>query len=167
MPKVSVCIPTYNSGHYLGAAIESVLSQEFADYELVICDNASTDETPLICRRYNDPRVRHVRFEQLVGQAANWNRCLELAQGEYVTLLHADDLLSPAFLPCAVAVLDAHREVGLAHCAVRHIDQGGAPLFLQQLYDKDCIDAEGQTLRKLLLDGCVVNPAGVMARRGV
>src|SRR5262249_53252835 len=56
MPLVSICIPTYNSARYLPEAIESVLAQEFADYELVVCDNASTDATPEICRRYRDPR---------------------------------------------------------------------------------------------------------------
>lgn len=167
MPKVSVCIPTYNSARYLDAAIESVLTQEFTDYELVICDNASTDETPELCRRYDDQCVRYVRFDQLVGQAANWNRCLTLAEGEYVVLLHADDVLLPAFLRRAADLLDVHEEVGLVHCAVQHIDQSGAPLHLQKLCEEDQVDAGGELLHRLLLEGCVVNPAGVMVRRGV
>jgi glycosyltransferase involved in cell wall biosynthesis len=80
-PKVSVCIPTYNTARYLPEAIESVLCQEFDDNELVICDNASTDDTSEICGRYRKERVRYVRFDEFVGQAANWNRCLQLATG--------------------------------------------------------------------------------------
>src|SRR5438105_14327682 len=98
MPKVSVFVPTYNTAQYLGVAIESVLAQAFGDFELVVCDNASTDTTPELCGRYGDPRLRYVRFDELVGQAANRNRCLDLATGEYIILLHSDDELLPEFL---------------------------------------------------------------------
>ena len=118
MPLISVCIPAYNTARYLPEAIESVLAQAFSDYELVICDNASTDDTPEICRRYDDPRIRYVRFEEFVGQAANWNRCLKLATGKYVVLLHADDALRPCFLKRAAEVLDNNPAVGLVHCSV-------------------------------------------------
>ena len=167
MSTISVCIPTYNTARYIGQSIQSVLSQDCQDYELVICDNASTDETGEICRRFEDPRIRYIRFDEFVGQAANWNRCLELAQGEYVVLLHSDDLLQPAFLRRASEILDNHAEVGLVHCTVQHISQDGSPLMLQRLYDGDVVDTEEQLLRKLLLEGCVVNPAGVMVRRKV
>lgn len=164
-PKVSVCIPTYNTARYLPEAIESVLAQEFTDYELVICDNASTDETPDICRRYHDQRVRYMRFEEFVGQAANWNRCLDLATCEYVVLLHADDVLRPAFLKRATEMLDNNSHAGLVHCSVQHIGQTGEPLHVQKLYDEDRIDDGEVTFKRLLLEGCLVNPAGVMVRR--
>src|SRR5215470_9259999 len=122
MPKVSVCIPTYNTARYLPEAIESALRQEFADYELVICDNASTDETAELCGPFQDKGIRYVRFEETVGQAANWNRCLNMAKGEYVVLLHADDLLRPAFLERATRVMDENPGVGLIHCSVQHVD---------------------------------------------
>ena len=165
MPRVSVCIPTYNTARYLAEAIESVLQQEFNDYELVICDNASTDETPEICGRYE--RIRYVRFDEFVGQAGNWNRCLELGTGEYVVLLHADDVLQPSFLKRAVAALENNPSAGLVHCSVEHIDQSGTPLYLQKLYDEDRIEPGEALFERLLLEGCVVNPAGVMVRRNV
>lgn len=165
LPQISICIPTYNSAQYLGAAIESALAQEYDSFEVVVCDNASTDGTPELVARYHDPRLRSMRFEELVGQAPNWNRCLDLATGNYVVLLHADDLLQPKFLTRAAAMLDAHPEVGLVHCAVQHVDQNLAPLHLQSLSKDDRVDREGDLLRRLLLDGCVVNPCGVMVRR--
>jgi glycosyltransferase involved in cell wall biosynthesis len=166
VPRVSVCIPTYNTARYLAEAIESVLGQEYADYELVICDNASTDGTPDICRRYTDPRVRTVRFEQLVGQAANWNRCVELATGELVVLLHADDRLAPRFLSRAVRFVDAHPEVGMVHCAVQHFSDEG-DLYVQRLHATDRVEPGEDLFRRLLHAGCVVNPAGVLVRKEV
>jgi len=164
-PRVSICIPTYNSSQFLADAIESALAQDFTNYELIICDNASTDATPYVCRQYQDPRVRHVRFVELVGQASNWNRCLDLARGEYVVLLHADDVLKPAFLSRAVTVLDANPDVGLVHCSVEHIDQRGTHLQVQKLYDEDRVDSGNALFKRLVLEGCVVNPAGVIVRR--
>jgi glycosyltransferase involved in cell wall biosynthesis len=164
VPTVSVCIPARNSAAYLAAAIDSVLAQEFADYELVVCDNASTDETPEICAGYSDPHFRAARFEESVGQAANWNRCLDLAKGGYVILLHADDELRPKFLTRAVEVLDANEDVGLVHCAAQHIDESGALLELQRPFDSDLVDRQDVILRRLL-EACVVNPAGVLVRR--
>src|ERR1051326_2476159 len=98
MPKVSICIPTYNSAKYLPQAIESVLQQDFTDFELIICDDASTDETPRLCRSLNDLRIRYIRFEENVGQAGNFNRCFQAARGDILTLLSADDYFLPGLL---------------------------------------------------------------------
>jgi glycosyltransferase involved in cell wall biosynthesis len=106
-----------------------------------------------------------VRSEERLGQSGNWNRCVELASAPYVILLHADDELRPGYLRKAVGILDAHPDVGLVHCAVERIDEDGKTLGLQRLYDQDTIDRDGMTLRHLLFDGCVINPAGVMVRR--
>jgi glycosyltransferase involved in cell wall biosynthesis len=164
MPKVSVCIPTYNSARYLAEAIESVLQQEFTDYELIICDNASTDETPDICRRYDDPRIRTSRFDTLVNQGGNWNRCLSLAGGQYVALLHADDRYFPEFLTQRVKTLDQYPEVGLAFGAVQWIDENGAEISQQSFRDEAFI-APAPEFYKELLFGCVINPASLVVRR--
>jgi glycosyltransferase involved in cell wall biosynthesis len=164
-PKVSVCIPAYNAAAFLPAAIESVLDQSFQDFEIIVSDDASGDDTMGVCARYHDPRLRAVRSNVRLGQSGNWNRCVELAQGEYVILLHADDELLPNYLQRGVDVLDAHSEVGLLHCTTQHIDGTGRPLTVQRLLDEDLIDLDGIILRHLLLDGCVINPAGVLVRR--
>lgn len=165
--KVSICIPTYNSGKFIGQTIESVLQQTFQDYELIVCDNVSTDETQEVCRKFTDPRFKYLRFEEFVSQAGSWNRALEQANAEYVMLLHSDDVLLPTYLEKAVAVLDKNEDVGLVHCAVEHIDEKGQKLSLQQLYPEDFIDREEDLLRKLLLEGCAVNPVGVLVRKKV
>jgi glycosyltransferase involved in cell wall biosynthesis len=167
MTKVSICIPTYNSARYLGAAIDSALAQSYRDFELVICDNASTDGTQELCSAYADKRVKYLRFETLVGQAANWNRCLDQASCDFIVLLHADDMLLPDYLDRATSMMNGHPEAGMLHCAVRHITTDGAVLSLQQLYAEDRLSTGDETFKKLLLEGCIVNPAGAMVRREV
>jgi glycosyltransferase involved in cell wall biosynthesis len=163
-PTVSLCIPARNAAAFLVETLESVLAQTRAPDEILVCDNASTDETPAICRRYEKAGVHHHRFEELVGQAGNWNRCVDLAQGKYLILLHADDLLAPSFIERAVAMLEHHGTAVLLHCGVELIDANGQPLGLRQLYAEDRADSGSEFFRRLLIEGCLVNPAGVMLR---
>jgi hypothetical protein len=99
-PLTSICIPTYNGAHYLGEAIESALAQTTSDWELLIVDDGSTDDTLELVDRFaeSDRRIRAVRNERNVGLAGNWNRCLELARGDWVKFLFQDDLLEPSCL---------------------------------------------------------------------
>lgn len=164
---VSVCIPTYNTARYLPEAIESVLAQTHADFELIVCDNASTDATPEICRRYaGDPRFRYERFEELVGQGGNWNRCVRLASRQYVALLHSDDRYLPGFLAARVAALEAHPEAGMAFGAVHLIDPEGLPLGEQSFASEPQTFAPGEFLEALLM-ACVVSPVSPVVRRSV
>jgi glycosyltransferase involved in cell wall biosynthesis len=161
---VSVCVPAYNAARYVGRTIQSVLGQSFGDLELIVSDDASDDETEAVCLRYTDDRIRTERSSRRLGQAGNWNRCVELARGQYTMLLHADDELLPGCLEQAVSILDDNRDIGLVHCAVQHIDERNNRLTTQRLLDEDTIDREDVILRHLLLEGCVVNPAGVLVR---
>src|SRR6185369_450501 len=165
-PKVSVCIPTYNTARYLAEAIDSVLAQEFMDFELVICDNASTDATPEICRRYTDPRIRYVRFEELTNQAGNFNRCLNEAKGEFITLLHADDYFLPGFLADRVNRLDEQAEVGFVFGAVQVVDSEGDPISLKSQWEEDRFFPRGE-LFKLLLSSCLICPPSLMVRSSI
>ena len=97
VPAVSICIPAYNAARFLPLAIDSALAQELEDFELVVVDNASKDNTREVCEAYTDPRFRY-EYEGTPGQAVAWNRCVAAASGKYVILLHADDELEPGFL---------------------------------------------------------------------
>src|SRR5258706_6333730 len=94
-PLVTVAMVTYNSARYLTEAIESVLAQEFEDFELLICDDCSRDDTWQIASRYDDPRIRAVRNEFNMGEYQNRNQALRLARGKYVMFLDGDDFLYP------------------------------------------------------------------------
>lgn len=113
-PKVSVCIPTYRGRVTLGAAIESVLAQDFTDFELIVIDDGSPDETGAIVERFADRRLVYRRNESNLGPQGNWNRCLELAKGTYFKLLPHDDVLHPRCLGRQVSVLDADRDQRIA-----------------------------------------------------
>ena len=125
-PKISVCIPSYNCAPFLAAAVESVLGQSLTDFELLIIDDCSTDSSCDIISRYaeQDPRIVFLRNETNLGMVANWNRCIELARGEYIHYLFADDLFaSPFCLERMTAVLDADPEISLVVSARNIIDE--------------------------------------------
>ena len=106
-PRISVCIPTYRGAATLAAAIESVLMQTEPDFELIVIDDGSPDDTRSVVERFADKRLSYVRNERNLGPQGNWNRCLELASGAYFKLLPHDDLLHPRCLERQSAVLDA------------------------------------------------------------
>ncbi len=109
-PMVSVCIPTYCGSATIGAAIESVLGQKFSDFELIVVDDGSTDETRSIVRSYSDDRLRYFRNSMNLGPQGNWNRCLELSNGKYFKLLPHDDVLAAECLECQISILEKDQE---------------------------------------------------------
>ncbi len=126
-PKVSIGLPVYNGEKYLEAAIKSILDQTFTDFELIICDNASTDDTESICRSFasEDARIRYYRNDRNLGAAKNYNRTLKLARGPYFRWTCHDDKLAPRCLEACVEVLDDHPEVSLAYPQTQMIDEEG------------------------------------------
>ncbi len=129
-PTVSIGVPVYNGENFLAEAIESVLAQSFGDFELILCDNASTDGTRAICEAYaaRDARIRYYRNPRNLGAAANYNRAFALSRGRYFKWLAHDDRLHPAFLERTVAVMEARPEVVLCGSQVRVINSDGAPI---------------------------------------
>jgi glycosyltransferase involved in cell wall biosynthesis len=164
LPNVSVCIPTYNTGRYLPEAIESVLRQDYDDYELVICDDVSTDNTPAICRSYDDPRIRYVRYKENAGQAGNFNRCLQEARGEYLTILHADDWLLPGFISDRVRHLNGDSSLGFVFGAVQIADAQSNITATNGHWPRDRSFGATELLDHLLF-GCIVSPPSMMVRK--
>jgi glycosyltransferase involved in cell wall biosynthesis len=113
-PKVSVLIPNYNYARFIGEAIESVLNQTYTDFELLIVDNHSTDNTDAVVAPYlKDTRVRFIKNPRNIGMVPNFNKCLELAKGEYIKFLLSDDIFHPELLSKFVKVLDENPGVGI------------------------------------------------------
>ena len=114
MIKVSVLMPSWNASSYIEAAIESVLSQHFSSFELLILDDASTDRTKEILRRYRrNRRIRIFRNRKRSGATAALSKLLSLSSGKYVSLCDADDLMLPMNLKRLSSVLDEDRHVGI------------------------------------------------------
>ncbi|MCI0427260.1 MAG: glycosyltransferase family 2 protein, partial [Nitrospiraceae bacterium] len=125
--KVTLGLPVYNGENYLVAAIESILSQTFSHFELIISDNGSQDGTQSICQKYaaQDPRIRYIRHDTNRGAAANFNYCVELATGEYFKWAAHDDIMEPTFLQKCVDQLDSDPELILCHTVTELIDANG------------------------------------------
>jgi glycosyltransferase involved in cell wall biosynthesis len=123
-PRLSVGIPVYNGHSYLAGSIESLLGQSYEDFELIISDNASTDDTADICRRYEkqDSRIRYFRQERNIGGAPNHNFLVEQARGELFKWASDDDLYARDLLKLCVEALDEFPDVILAHSWTAVID---------------------------------------------
>jgi glycosyltransferase involved in cell wall biosynthesis len=117
IPSVSVCIPVYKGERFLAETIQSVLDQTYRDFELVVLDNASPDESGTIARSFGDPRIRVERNPVTLSQPDNWNRVVELSRAPLVKVVCADDLLHPRCLEYQVAPMEA--DPGLALVASR------------------------------------------------
>ena len=122
--RVSVVIPTRNRAELLPRAVGSVLAQTWTDFELLIVDDHSTDETPAAIARFADERIRSFRHERNIGQSKALNTGIEHARGEYVAFLDDDDEWLPGKLAAQVALLDAAPpEVGLVYCWRDELDE--------------------------------------------
>jgi glycosyltransferase involved in cell wall biosynthesis len=114
IPKVSVLIPTYNYARYLDEAIQSVLNQTMSDFELIIIDDKSNDNTDQVVANYlHDPRITYHKNPVNLGLVKNFNRALEFARGQYIKFLLADDKIDKTLLEKFTAVLDEHPNVSL------------------------------------------------------
>ena len=113
MPRVTVLMPTYNVAPWVDEAIQSVLNQTYSDFELLVVDDASADETLAHVKAINDPRIRIAAFPNNVGLAENLNRGLDLIETELVARMDGDDIAEPDWLETGIKVLDSHPEVGI------------------------------------------------------
>ena len=127
-PPISIGVPVYNGEKYLRIAIDALLQQTFSDFEIIICDNASTDSTPAICEAYarRDPRVRYVRHANNIGANGNFHHVFTLARGQYFQWNSVDDYFAPTYLEKCKAVLDADLGAVLCCARVSVIDECGA-----------------------------------------
>jgi len=152
----------YNGETYLGEAIESILHQEFTDFELVIIDDGSTDASAEIIESYDDPRIRFFENEHNIGLIGSLNRGLGLAWSPYVARMDADDVSLPERLARQVDFLDAHPEIGVLGCAVEVIDGSGNPSHTRRFA------AEHRVLRwRLCFGNPIMHPTVIMRREVV
>jgi len=169
-PKISVLVPVFNGEPFLAECLDSVLAQDFADYELLIGDNGSTDGTVAIIERYaaRDPRIRWWRNSRNLGMGGNFNVCLQQSRGDYVKyVLHDDKLMAPNALRLMAAALDKHPSAAMAVSATRLLDGQS-----RQLEVRDAFHHSGLLPGRRVIIQCLAerrNPIGepstVMFRR--
>lgn len=159
MPKVSVIIPTYNCGSYLQQALESVFAQTYCDYEIIVVDDGSTDDTEAVVAPYLD-RVTYLRQEENRGAGAARNVGIRASRGEFIAFLDADDLWhEPRKLEWQVPEFDKDPEVGLVYSDIREVFSDGT--VMESLIARRPLAASGhifENLRQLFVyaDSAVV-----------
>ncbi len=167
-PRVTVVIPTFNRARFLPVAVDSVLAQTFGDFRLLIADNASTDETPEIVARYDDPRIDYVRRAENLGITANHNLALRDVTSDYCLIVPDDDVLFPQILERTVAALDANPRAGMVHGRFQILGEDGA--VLKELddwtygLDADTVEPGETFIRESMLWSCRVCASTALIR---
>lgn len=173
LPKISVCIPAYNSERYIGSTLDSLLAQDYPDYEIIVSDNRSTDRTAEIVKHYGvstSGRVRYLLADRHGTCEDNLNRCAELGDGEFVAVYHADDIYYPNALKKAASALLEDPEVGAVATLGDRIDPEGNKIgdgnfpYVNEYSDYDFERGLSETLR---IGSSLFICSSVMYRRSV
>jgi glycosyltransferase involved in cell wall biosynthesis len=171
-PTVSFVVPCYKLAHLLPECINSILSQSFSDFEVLIMDDCSPDNTAEVAQSFQDPRVKHIRNDLNLGHLRNYNKGIGLARGKYVWLISADDyLLRDYILQKYVDLLDQRPNVGYTFCPA--VSSGSSidnkfkdwVSFGQSIHGKNDRIFKGLTLLKKLLRGNTIVAASGLVRR--
>lgn len=158
--KVSIVMPAHNAGRYMEAAARSVTAQSFGDWELLVIDDGSADNTAVLAQSFaeKDDRIRLLRNERNLGAALSRNRGIAAARGEWIAFLDSDDLWMPDKLEKQLALIAKHPDAALTYTASTFIDENGRPYpYIQH--------AEERTDYQALLRHNLMSCSSVMARR--
>jgi glycosyltransferase involved in cell wall biosynthesis len=164
LPKITVLMPVFNGGRFLREAVESILRQTFGDFEFLIVNDGSYDDTADILKEYRDPRIRVVHNEENLGLVASLNRGIDLAGGEYVARMDCDDISLPVRLARQVEYLDAKPSCAVVAVMVKMIDEDG--IECGDWVDDRRTPSFAKICRFLPKANCIAHP-GVMIRKSV
>jgi glycosyltransferase involved in cell wall biosynthesis len=132
-PLVSVCIPTYNAENTVVSTVQSILKQTYQNLEIVLVDNASTDDTLAILSQFNDHRIKIYKNSKNIGAEKNWSRCIELASGKYIAIFHADDLYKPDMVEKQVQAFQDNPSIGAVFTTYNYIKERGEVILTYKL----------------------------------
>ena len=166
VPRLTVGLPVYNGESYLAESLDALLGQSYEDFELIISDNASTDGTADICRRYakQDSRIRYFRQPRNIGLAPNHNFVVDQANGELVKWASNDDLYGRDLLKLCVEALDEYPHVVLAHSWTAMID-GSGNVTKAEKYPLDTVSLRApERFRSILYDSGGDDDGGVIRK---
>ena len=148
-PSVSVCIPVFNGENYIRDCIQSVLDQEYLNYELLVVDNCSTDDTAKIVKEIDDKRINYIKNVKNIGSVENFNKCIKEAQGEYFVLLPHDDLLLPNCLKQYVSKFK-DKDVGFSYSSIRFVDENGGTKYSKINHPKNKTFSSEETIADIV-----------------
>ncbi len=166
-PTVSFVVPCYKLAHLLPECLNSILGQTYSDFEVLIMDDCSPDNTEEVARSFQDPRVKHIRNDPNLGALQNYNKGISLCRGRYVWLISADDYLQrPFVLERYVALMDAHPRIGYTFCPAVGVINGKETgrLDYSAYGERDRV-IRGRVFLQTLLGYNLILAPTVMARR--
>lgn len=164
VPKVSVILPVYNGERFLKEAIDSILGQTLQNLELIIINDGSKDGSEKIIKAYTDPRIVYLINQPNKGLIYTLNRGVEVARGEYIARMDADDIALPPRLERQVEYLDQNPDVAVVACPVQYIDEQGK---LSGSWELDHANIDRGAIRNILPSKNVIAHPTVMARSEV
>ena len=166
MTKISICIPTFNGSRYFEDALRSALNQTFEDFEVVVCDDASTDNTLEIARSFDDKRLKILEFKNNLGLAGNWNRATQYCSGDLIKFLFQDDILHSDALSRFYQSNIDYPDCALHFSANEQIGCRGEQLIRRRPYKQSQRFTAGLLTHDLLFRGNIVGgPSNVMVQR--
>jgi hypothetical protein len=166
-PLVTFVVPCYKYAHLLGKCVGSILAQDYENFEVLIMDNCSPDNTPEVAQSFRDSRVRHIRNDSNLGPTRNFNKGVTLARGKYVWVLSADDLLrSSSVLGRYVDVMEQNANVGFVFCRAieLHGEKEGSIFSWADLGDQDRTWHDSAFLLRLIESCCVILSSVLMRK---
>lgn len=168
MPKVSFIVPCYNLAHLLPECITSILEQSYNDFEILIMDDCSPDNTTEKASRFHDDRIVYIRNKTNLGHLRNYNKGIKLSRGKYIWLISADDRLRrPYVLEKYVNFMEEHPEVGYVFCPGIKLEDNKETALFERFYHgpiDTIFDGKYFLSEKLMKSNCVMAPSG-MARK--
>jgi glycosyltransferase involved in cell wall biosynthesis len=173
MTRVSVVIPAYNYARFLGETIQSVLDQTFRDFELIVVDDGSTDNTMEVVSSFKDNRIQYI-YQENGGLSSARNTGIKASKGEYIAFLDSDDIWLPENLELKVKLLDSHPDAGLVCSDAYFFDNNTGANLGRSWHDPkrshhrfDPVRATRQPLMEILRWGFFIGPCATIVRRQV
>ena len=131
---ISVVMAVYNGEKYLKEAIDSILSQTYKNFEFIVIDDCSSDNTPIILKSYTDARIQVVRNEQNLRLPTSLNKGFKIARGKYIARMDADDIAMPDRFEKQVKYLEAHQEVAVIGGSFQVFNEFGEDIYIHEAY---------------------------------
>lgn len=164
LSKVSICIPSYNHGAFIGEAIQSVLDQTYQDLEIIVVDDCSTDNSKEVVKSFKDPRIKFFRNEKNLGMVPNTNKALRLAKGEFIGVLNSDDYCGSKMIETALKMFDENPEIGFTYSSYVVVNENGEIITKVKSCGCNKVFKSKEGFKKLAF-GSIAAPSGVMVRR--
>ena len=168
--KISVCIPAYNNESVIGTTIKAILEQTYKNLELIVVDDASNDNTVEVIKEYvaKDERVKLYQNDTNLGMTGNWNRCVELADSEYIKLICADDILFPNSLEVEIEELRKNDKIVMTINDSIMISESGKKLgVFKRYYKKGVFDGKEIARNSLIASNFMGMPCAVFFRKSI